>query len=343
MKSATVTSSGRLVFFLGVNTGLVTAGAPDYRYVDFYRKRSSPHLHCAIVGNVVVPGGYASNDRTPTLSSDLVWVDLADSIRMCGSRPGIQLATAWAGYTGPKKFLSTKWHEVIGEARQLVTSLGREGMAEVLDTFDEAAKIAVGHGFEHVQVHAAHGYLPSLMIDRRINPDASRAIERLALLGDRLRRERIETSIRVSLKTGDPDFDRTGSEAFLDEMAALPFDFVDLSSGFYNINKQLIYPAVPTILEARLRETLEVARRHPGRAFILSGRATKHRTSNLPSNIHLGICRDLIANPRFLSERENGCRNHGKCHYYSRGSDHVTCPRWEETDEGTNPNRLAQD
>jgi len=314
-----------------VNTGFVTGGVPDYRCIDFYRQRSSPRLHCAIVGNVVVPGGHTSNSVTPMLSSEGVWFDLAKSISAGGSIAGIQLATAWAGYSSTRKFVSAQRHEVIGEARQLITSLGRDGITEVLDRFDEAAKIAVGHGYSHIQVHAAHGYLPSLMVDRRINPDAPRAIEKLSLLGDRLSRERIETSIRISLKTGDPDFDHTGSEAFLDEMAALPFDFVDLSSGFYNIDKRLIYPAIPAILDARLRDTLAVACRHPGCAFILSGRAMSHRISELPVNVHFGLCRDLIANPRFLSEPENGCRNHGKCHYYSRGSDHVVCPRWEKT------------
>jgi hypothetical protein len=48
MTSAIVTSEDRLVFLLGVNTGFVTGGAPDYRCIDFYRQRSSPGLHCAI-------------------------------------------------------------------------------------------------------------------------------------------------------------------------------------------------------------------------------------------------------------------------------------------------------
>jgi NADPH2 dehydrogenase len=332
MTSAIAASRDRLVFLLAINTGFVTGGVPDDRYIDFYRRRSSPQLHSAIIGNVIVPGGYASNDATPTLSSARVWAEVARVIRDGGSLPGIQLGTAWAGYTGSRSFLSAKRHEVIAEARRLVASLGREGLGEVLDSFDKATIVAVGHGFTHVQVHAAHGYLPSLMVDRRINPDASWAIDRLASLGERLRGQKIETSIRISLRTGDSDFDSAGTADLQDELAALPFDFVDLSSGFYNINKRLIYPARPDDLDARLHETLAVAYRHPGRAFILSGRAMSQSTADLPPNIHLGLCRDLIANPRFLSEPMNGCQNHGKCHYYSRGSAHVTCPRWTETE-----------
>jgi 2,4-dienoyl-CoA reductase-like NADH-dependent reductase (Old Yellow Enzyme family) len=332
MMSAIAALSDRLLFFLGVNTGFVTGGVPDYRYIDFYRKRSFPDLHCAIVGNVVVPGGYGSNDVTPVLSPDRVWSTLAEAIRSGGSLPGIQLATAWANYIGSKNFRTIKSQEVIKAAQQLVASLGREGIIAVLNQFDRGATIAVDRGFAHVQMHAAHGYLLGLIVDQRINPDAPRALERLANLGSRLRAEKVETSIRISLKTGDPEFDQTGSEDFLDSMAALPIDFVDLSSGFYNIDKRLIYPALPSILEDRLRETLAVAFRHPKRAFILSGRSMRHRTTALPSNVHFGFCRDLIANPRFLFEPENGCHNHGKCHYFSRGDKHLTCPRWAKTD-----------
>jgi hypothetical protein len=45
-------------------------------------------------------------------------------------------------------------------------------------------------------------------------------------------------------------------------------------------------------------------------------------------NVHPGLCRDLIANPRFLDDRSDGCKNSGKCHYHTRGAGSVTCPRW---------------
>jgi NADPH2 dehydrogenase len=38
----------------------------------------------------------------------------------------------------------------------------------------------------------------------------------------------------------------------------------------------------------------------------------------------------LIANPDYLRDKDNGCINAMKCHYYSRGEAHLTCGRWEK-------------
>jgi NADPH2 dehydrogenase len=165
-------------------------------------------------------------------------------------------------------------------------------------------------------------------VDQRINRDATSVLDSLALLSERLRQKGVQTSIRISMKTGEPHFDSAGGADFLDTIARLPFDFVDLSSGFYNIDKRLIYPARPEILAARIRESLAVALRHPSRSFIFSGRSLNHEWAGIPANAHPGLCRDLIANPNFLWEPSNGCQNHGKCHYYSRGGDHLVCARW---------------
>lgn len=333
MTIATASWSDKLVFLLGVNTGFVTNTEPDERYVGFYRERSSADLHCAIVGNVVVPGGYGSNGSTPSIGPSSVWATLAHAIRERGSLPGIQLATAWDGYEGARKFRSLNGAKVIESARELVRSLGRSGIDYIVDAFEAAAKLAIGHGFGHVQIHAAHGYLPSLLIDGRINPAAKHVEDRLGKLAEWLSEKNVESSIRISLRTGDAEFDRLGTTELQDSVAALPFDFVDLSSGFYNVDKRLIYPARPEIVAARFRESVEAAQRNPSRRFIVSGRVAD-RASQLPPNAHIGLCRDLIANPRFLAEPGNGCRNHGKCHYFSRGGQHVTCPRWNESADG---------
>ena len=194
-----------------------------------------------------------------------------------------------------------------------------------------SAVIAWSHGFGHIQVHAAHGYLLSLLVDHRISPDADWALSRLSALAHRCRGEGIETSIRISLRTGDRNFDAAGREDFHAAIAMLAFDFVDVSSGFYNIDKQLIYPARPDMLTNRRTETVQLAEAFPRRRFILSGRALTAPTENLPENVHIGICSDLIANPSYLAELGSGCINSGKCHYFSRRERHIACPRWPET------------
>ncbi|MFC4257182.1 hypothetical protein GRI97_16320 [Altererythrobacter xixiisoli] len=322
-------SNDKLVFFVGVNTGLVTDGVPDQRFIEFYRARSSPDLHCAIVGNVVVPGGHGSNSSTPSIREDSVWARIADAMRFAGSLPGIQLASAWAGYHGAKKFLSVDGNQVIARARELSASLSPSDLDRIIDAFATGAAMAVEYGYGHVQVHAAHGYLLSLLVDDRINPAADRVLERLSKIAEWLKSRGVESSIRISMKTGEPSFDREGATEFHRTVSALPFDFIDLSSGFYNIDKRLIYPSRPDFVEQRLLDSVEIALRHPERNFIISGRMLD-RGDRLPHNAHLGVCRDLIANPGALNDPSNGCQNHGKCHYYSRGKPHVTCKRWAE-------------
>jgi 2,4-dienoyl-CoA reductase-like NADH-dependent reductase (Old Yellow Enzyme family) len=321
----------KLVFFLSVNTGFVTEGQPDERYIDFYRSRSSRRLHCAIVGNVVVPDGYGSNLSTPTISHSVVWTRLASAIAARKTLPGIQLATAWEGYRGSRSFRPKDSRETLERAKALVRGMSRAQIGRVLDSFDAGAEIALLHGFRHIQVHAAHGYLLSLLVDGRLSFHADAALSRLAALARRCQGEGAETSIRISLRTGDRSFDETGREDFYAAIATLNFDFIDVSSGFYNIDKQLIYPARPEILAIRREETLNLAAMFPHCHFILSGRALTRASEYLPDNVHIGICRDLIANPKYLTELESGCINSGKCHYFSRNEKHVTCSRWPET------------
>lgn len=324
-----VTLTDRRIFFLGVNTGYVTDGMPDARFIEFYRRRSSAKVHSVIVGNVVVPGGHGSNRSTPTISGEKVWTTIASAIRERGSSPGIQISSVWDGYVGARKFVNTKPDQVIEAARKLISELGMTGISKVLNAFYEAAQMAIGHGFDHVQLHGAHGYILSLMIDGRINPYAEMVLDRISLLAEFLSDELIENSIRISIRTGDKNFDAEGGYAFQSRVAALPFDFIDLSSGFYNIDKRLIYPSRPEILTDRLDESLAIATRFPKKDFIFSGRALLNASLSLPSNLHIGLCRDLIANPKYLSELQNGCQNRGKCHYFSRGEDYLSCALWE--------------
>lgn len=328
MTSDISTLSARRIFFLAVNTGFVTDGIPDNRFLDFYATRSSPELYCSIVGNVVVPDGSGSNAVTPILTANPIWRDIATSIDAGGSVPGIQLATAWEGYIGSKKFRAADPSVVISEARDLVDHMTAGEVSAVLRSFGLAADMAIQHGFRHIQFHAAHGYLLNLLIDARINHNAAAVLDELASIAERLRRQGIETSIRISLKAGDADFDSSGAAQLQDAVAKLPFDFFDLSSGFYNVDKRLIYPARPEVIEARFQDSLAVGLRHPARSFIISGHALRHDWTDIAPNFHPGVCRDLIANPRFLQTRKNGCRNQNKCHYYSRGGDHLTCGQW---------------
>lgn len=323
-------SVSRKNFFVGVNTGFVTNGEPDRRFVTFYKERCSPALYCAIIGNVVIPGGYKSNDNTPIISRRKVWGELARSIEEQGTVPGIQLGTAWRGYKATRRFLGRNSAGVILQAKRLVRELRPEKLSGFLHALDRATLMACDAGFRHIQLHAAHGYLFSLLVDHRIHEGAPDFLNRLSKWIVGAKSVGLEVSIRISLRTGDKEFDSIGRSQFHDRMSSLPVNFVDVSSGFYNIDKRLIYPSRPDTISARRIETIELARRHPGVQFIFSGRALRGNESGLPGNIHIGLCRDLIANPRYLEDKHDGCKNFGKCHYFSRGENQLECARWRD-------------
>jgi len=217
---------------------------------------------------------------------------------------------------------------VLNDARQLLLAMGPADVAGVLNRFEDAATMAVEHGFRHVQFHAAHGYLLNLLIDDRLHKRAANVRDQLSNIAKRLSKQNVETSIRISLRTGEQALDQQGGTELQDAIAALSFDYVDLSSGFYNIDKRLIYPSRPDILSTRFEDSIALSSRHPDREFILSGRALSYDRATLPANVHLGICRDLIANPNVLDDQSNGCMNKGKCHYYSRRSHELKCGMW---------------
>jgi 2,4-dienoyl-CoA reductase-like NADH-dependent reductase (Old Yellow Enzyme family) len=317
----------RRTFFVGLNTGYVDGDLPDQRMIAFYKARCSPRLTCAIIGNVVIPGGHGSNAMTPRISRDRRWKSLTSAIASRGSAPGIQLATTWEGYAGATSFRPKNWSEAIARSHALAATVAPHRLQQLFSDLRVGTELAAEAGFRHVQLHAAHGYLFSLLLDARLYDGAADCLALVAAWAQATREAGMETSLRISLKTGDGRFDRYGTTAFQDQASALPVDIVDVSSGFYDIDKRLIYPSLAAVLEERRAETAALASRHPATQFILSGRASA-AVEYFPRNVHLGLCRDLIANPRFLYDRSQGCENSGKCHYHSRGTRSVTCRAW---------------
>jgi hypothetical protein len=317
----------RKYFFLPVNTGYVDGELPDNRCIAFYSQRSAHGLYCAIVGNVLTPNGFGTNTVCARISTSGRWQALADAIKDKGAYAGMQLSSTWPGYEGMRSFLSRDVEAASHAYKTLAAQFSVAQILDFLDDLDRGAELAVKAGFTHIQVHAAHGYLFSLLIDEVFCRHSDLVLARVGAWAVALKGV-AETSLRFSAMTGSKDIDGSRRGAFTAKLFELPFSYFDVTAGFYNINKQLIYPSTTDVLVDRKALVNRLALDFPKCQIILSDKGRSAWDSSLSNNIHIGLCRDLIANPDFLRDRSEGCSTCMKCHYFSRGDKDLTCGRW---------------
>jgi 2,4-dienoyl-CoA reductase-like NADH-dependent reductase (Old Yellow Enzyme family) len=125
-----------------------------------------------MVGNVAVSSRGISNERTLVLQDDAsvtAYRELAERIRRNGSLAGIQLAYCPSSLKPTRKWVVQDRELELARLQDLVASLSATDIHENLKAFYISVRLACEASYEAIQIHCAHGYFLSLLLDPRTN------------------------------------------------------------------------------------------------------------------------------------------------------------------------------
>jgi 2,4-dienoyl-CoA reductase-like NADH-dependent reductase (Old Yellow Enzyme family) len=219
-------------------------------------------------------------------------------------------------------------------------SLPAAELAATLRAFAAGTALAGAAGFEVIQIHAAHGYLLSLLL----HPDVNRRVDAYASGSDWLEQlvgscrgaaagALIGVRLSVCSAVSNPERELGYTIDIARRLVCAGVDILDISGGFYTLDRSLIYPshvAPPRYLESAVTIAKEVD-------CLVSVAGGVHCPESLtsvdfPQNVLVGLGRALIADSRFAEKwkalRWNDirlCRRTGQCHYFTRGATHISC------------------
>mgnify|MGYP003585696045 CR=1 FL=1 len=319
-----------------INTGFYTNGEPTLENINFFSERSGRGIDLCMVGNIATTAETVPNASTGILSDNNSWASLAEKIREGGSIPAIQLSATLPGYKGQRTFVAHNTAAVITQFKELFNQMSEHDWQALGGKFVQAIKACWKHGFSHIQLHAAHGYAFSLVLDPEVNPDKRGWKALISILDLLASSHQHAASLRVSWHTGLP-YDDIRQSRILELWK--PFSGkieLDLSNGYYNLDKRHIYPPHQNGEAPFLGNAVTLATEFPEASFVVAGNIwNPYETLKvIPSNLNISIGRALIADPDYLLSEKNNktslmlCDDCGKCHFYSNGAKNVTCPVW---------------
>lgn len=330
------------VLLAPINTGYAENGLPTPRLVRFHELRSDSSIGVNIVGNAAVSASGLSNKNTLVLqcgTSVGAYRELAEKIRKRGSLPGIQLAYSPLSIQPDRKWIARDREAEIERLQNIIRSLSNTAVGEVLNEFYVAARLAYESSYDVVQVHCAHGYFLSLLLDPRLNTKDDDYSADGPWVQEFFRKLRKITagrllSVRLSGTMGLSDLalEQDATARLANVLDGCGVDIIDLSAGYYTINRNLIYPTAESDIG-----TFGLACSISGNVQCLvsfAGQASnlEHFESRLAPRQLLAIGRGLIADPdfakKFKDSRQdeiNHCQSCRRCHYFTRGRSYLEC------------------
>ena len=331
------------VLLAPINTGFARDYRPSRRLLDFHRLRSGPTIGVSILGNVAISRDAAPSPGTAVLSQkgDLRRFSLISrAIKLRGSLAGIQIASSPIGLSPPVRWRAPNVAAEVSRLQHLIEGFGQDYIRQSLSDFVNTALLSAEAGFDIVQIHAAHGYLMSLLL----NPVINRRTDEYSLCGtwlrefvDELRTQLRDTllSFRVSVASGLPDQgpERDSNTGLVARLARYGVDLIDLSAGFYTVDRHLVYPSL-RVGPIPLYSVAQAYATQVNSLVAFAGNILDLRDipNDIPKNLFCTVGRAFIADPQFSEKSARGrfdeirwCQRTGHCHYFTRGRAGLEC------------------
>lgn len=317
-----------------INTGMYAAGEPTGQNIRFFRLRAGRGTAVSFVGNVGVIPELTLNNSSGVINNTRPWYRLCEGIRSAGSLAGVQLSCTPPRYRPRRQFEPNPLQDAeLDRYRGLLRAISDKTWLRIETAFLRGIALSQELGFEHIQIHAAHGYLFSLVLDPTIN-DTRIGLEVLRnVLQAVACAANVQGSLRVSWRTGLPG-DTLRTKAIVDLWHPFRRDVrLDISGGYYNIDKSLIYPSQDAGEAPLLAEAAALADKYRDSQISVAGNVwNPFAMPPLPANLSFAVARALIADPDHLKRMADGramvCDHCGECHYFSRDLPSLVCPKW---------------
>ncbi len=329
-------------FFAPINTGFSVDGEPDARLIRFHGERSGRGIGVAYVGNVAIKEEFRTNLGTLFIGKSLEkWKYLTKTILANGSIPAVQLACRLPGPPSSRKWRTNFQDKFIARTQRTILDLDPKIITKIKENFIQSAIRSAEAGFQIIQIHAAHGYFFSQMMNRKLNlrKDAYRfsSLQPLEQIIRKIRYElpNILIDIRVSMFDG---LENSAEENYrveqIEYISRMDVDCISLSAGLYDVDRAMIYPEAEKGHAVYLKAGYSFSEKYPACLWNIAGNIWDLEVlkENHKSNLTYSIGRSLIADPAFVEKYLNGrvdevhkCVRAGYCHYYSRGRSHIKC------------------
>ncbi|HWW94883.1 MAG TPA: hypothetical protein VN375_16060 [Vicinamibacteria bacterium] len=334
------TSPTRIVF-APVNPGFAPSGDPTARLLRFQRERAGRAIGISYVGNVAIADWGRSSGFTPVVRTKRQanrFAVIRRAIERAGSLAGIQLALTPPELNPQRSWRASDSALEVARLVTIVNSLRDEEISSLLARFVSVADEVSGIGFDVVQLHAAHGYVLSLLMEPATNlrsgPFSARG-QWIETFVDNLRNAIGPTllSLRINARCGlrHAEAELADATGFALRLCKAGVDIIDFSAGIYTLDRRLIYPPERDVLP-NLPAALRTATQVPNPIVFTGGVHDLRRLPDLPRNVFVGLGRPLIADPQFARKSRDGtfedivwCRRTNQCHYFSRNTQGLSC------------------